>query len=76
MTLTEALKAKHLLSLEPFAGWKPCGKLTGRYFYDTATGIEDERYIKVEIRTGWFSTEWVSLLLLQEIKCETPPDRP
>ena len=42
MTLEEAFKAKHLLQLVLFKGWKPCGKLTGRYFYETATGSEDE----------------------------------
>lgn len=68
MTLEEAFKAKHLLQLVLFKGWKPCGKLTGRYFYDTDTGSEDEKYIKVEVRTGWFTKEWVHLSLLQEIK--------
>ena len=68
MTLEEALKAKHLLQLVLFKGWKPCGKLTGRYFYDTATGSEDEKWIKVEVRTSWFTKEWVHLSLLQEIK--------
>lgn len=68
MTLEEAFKAKHLIQLVLFKGWKPCGKLTGRYFYETATGSEDEKYIKVEVRTGWFTKEWVHLSLLQEIK--------
>lgn len=68
MTLDEALKAKHLLKLVAYVGWKPCGKLTGRYFYDTATGSEDEKYLKVEVRTGWFTKEWIDLSLLQEIK--------
>ncbi len=68
MTLDEALKAKHLMHLTPFVGWKPCGRLTGRYFHDTATGSEDEKWTKVEVRTGWFTKEWVHLSLLQEIK--------
>ena len=43
-------------------------KLTGRYFYDTATGSEGEKWIKVEVRTGWFTKVWINLSLLQEIK--------
>jgi hypothetical protein len=68
MTLEEALKAKHLMLLVPFHGWKRCGRLTGKFFYDTATGKEDPNYIKVEVKTGIFSKEWVYLSNLQEIK--------
>ena len=35
---------------------------------NTATGSEDEKYLKVEVRTGWFTKEWIDLSLLQEIK--------
>lgn len=68
MTLDEALKAKRLLRLEPFVGWKPCGKLTGRYFYDSALDNENEKDIKVEVRKGWFMKEWVHLINLKEVK--------
>ncbi len=68
MTLDEALKAKHLMKLSPFQGWRPCGNLTGRYFYDTATGEPKDEYLKVEVCTGMFSKEWVYLTNLQEIR--------
>ena len=44
MTLDEAMKA--LFRLYPFSGFKPCGKLTGRYFYETALDNEKEADIK------------------------------
>ena len=68
MTLDDALKAKQLLKLEPYVGWKPCGKLTGKYFYDTLTNKEDDDHMKVQVRKGWFGTEWVPLIHLKEIK--------
>lgn len=70
MTLEEALKAKphNLLQLEPFVGFKKCGKLTGRYYYNCVTDKETESDIKVEVKKGWFSTEWVNLINLKEIK--------
>ena len=46
MTLDEAMKAKALFRLYPFSGFKPCGKLTGRYFYETALDNEKEADIK------------------------------
>lgn len=70
MTLQEALKAKRLLYLEPFCGFKPCRGLTGLYYYDTATESEKEQDIKVQIKTGLFpwDRKWVHLMMLKEIK--------
>jgi hypothetical protein len=68
MTLQEALAAKRLLYLAPFKGWQTCRGLTGLYYYDTSTDNEDEKDIKVQVRTGWFKREWVRLDNLKEIK--------
>lgn len=68
MTLEEALSAKKLMKLTPYRGYSPCGTLTGRYFYETATDEEKETDIKVEVKNGWFSTEWVYLIHLKEVK--------
>lgn len=70
MTLEEALNAPRgsLLLLKPFEGFKPCGKLTGRYYYDTLLEKEDESDIKVEVRTWFFVKEWVHLCHLKRIK--------
>jgi hypothetical protein len=69
MTLQEALKAKKLLRLIPFKGFKPCGLLTGRYFYETVLDREAESDIKVEI-SEWFGLRryWVPLVSLKEVK--------
>ena len=68
MTLAEALQAKRLMYLIPFQGWHKCRGLTGLYYYDTPTNREDEKDIKVQVRTTWFSREWVMLYNLKEIK--------
>lgn len=70
MTLDEAMKAKALFRLEPFSGFKRCGKLTGRYFYETVLSNEKEEDIKVEIKCGLFGLgrTWVRLSLLKEVK--------
>lgn len=68
MTLQEAINAKHLRRLELGSGYIECGKLTGRYFYETLGEVEKESDIKVEIKTGWFSTKWVHLIHLKEVK--------
>ena len=68
MTLDEALAAKRLLYLVPFEGWQACRGLTGFYYYDTSTNSENEKDIKVQVKTGWFKREWVPLILLKEVK--------
>lgn len=68
MTLDEAMKAKKLMRLVAFRGWQPCGKLTGRYFYDNLTGEANPSDIKVEIRSFLFFKEWVYLSQLQAVK--------
>lgn len=68
MTLAEALQAKRLMYLIPFHGWRKCRGLTGLYYYDTVTSREDEQDIKVQVRTAWFSREWVNIHNLKEIK--------
>lgn len=68
MTLEEAMAAKKLMLLTPFCGWSKCGKLTGRYIYDTIAGREDPKFLKVEIRSWIFFTKWVYLSNLQAVK--------
>lgn len=71
MTLQQALKAKALVRLIPYVGWMPCGRLTGRYFYDYPLERKPvEEDLKVEISSGFpfFEKNWVFLKHLQEVQ--------
>lgn len=66
MTLDEVMAAEQLTILEPFSGYTKCGKPTGKY-YDSSDNPDKPR-IMVEVKDGWFSTKFVPLILLEEIK--------
>lgn len=70
LTIEEAMKSKKLMRLFPFRGYQPCGKLTGRYYYNTSLDKEDPKDIMVEIKSGFLglSREFVYLSNLREVK--------
>ena len=70
MTLEEVFKAKKLMYLVPFSGYKKCYGLTGKYYHNTALNKEDDSNIVVEIYTGFFrlEKEFIPLSMFKELK--------
>lgn len=70
MTLEEVFKAKRLMYLVPFSGFRKCYGLTGRYYHDTTLHKESEDNIVVEIYTGFFRLErkFIPLSMFKELK--------
>lgn len=59
MTIDEAFNAEHVCYWE--YGKPVMCKLTGRY-------VATKSLTHVEIRDGWFSTKWVNLIILDDVK--------